>query len=262
MDSLIHSKRDLIKLKNGYFKFQLSGRLPDVADKGTRISKQQHTFSWNLPPLNEMGFSDHFNQALIRIRKVEFFNRHLDVYNNIIVVAGTAAQELEGVYIETNITSNNQTLIHNEDNVFVPNATYQHTKVSQKLERKKIGNIYYNGTLDGITTNLMWGCEEIELLGNVEGYNTYNADNAEGGAGDTKTNITQGRYAWVADNGSTSIFDDGVLCGVPFGREFTAVAVNGFVGDPVALGEAVVNNVASNNTELYLELEIQLLPNP
>ena len=262
MDSLIHSKRDLIKLKNGYFKFQLSGRLPDVADKGTRTTKQAHTFSWNLPPLNEMGFSDHYNQALIRIRKAEMSNRHLDVYNNIIVVAGTNAQELEGVYLETNITSNNQTIIHNEDNIFVPNATYQHTKVSQKLERKKIGNLYYNGTLDGIVANYMWGADDIWLLGNVEGYNTYNADNAEGGAGDIKSNTSQSRYAWVADNGSTSIFEDGVLCGVPFGREFTCVAVNGFDGDPVALGEAPNNSVQANNTEIYLELEIQLLPNP
>ena len=65
MDSLVKTKRDLIELKNGLFKYNLSqSYIPGVALQGNRHDCK---FGFFIPPLNEMGFSDKYSQCLIKL---------------------------------------------------------------------------------------------------------------------------------------------------------------------------------------------------
>ena len=75
MDSLVKSNRDLIKLKNGYYKYTFHSLYqPSGADHRGNPNDIAHTFKFSMPPMNSMGFSDHYSQALIKISSVCVYN--------------------------------------------------------------------------------------------------------------------------------------------------------------------------------------------
>ena len=165
---------------------------------------------------------------------------------------------------------------HNENNNFDAGGEIRISTLQTPLHFKtESGFIFSGGALDGIATNDIDGTTEIMEVGNtnplaVDAGQTNGAGAgteaavalAAGAAGDNKFQAKRSKHAWCVDNSKTSIFDDGVLCGNPFGKELTFQVRTGFDNNVVALGAQNADGVAQNICMLRVELEIQLLPNP
>ena len=267
MESAIATtKRDLIHLKNGYFKLELQGiaAADDGAGSHTRTdwTKELATYKFLLPPLNSMGFSDHYNQALIRIRHAEWGNNNSTAFNEVPCNAdGTGAFRDSRLNLHTNIPTRNQLNIHYQGSVFDGSELRLSNLQTPLYWKDDTNSIFSAGVLDGIATNDIDGTTSITEIGNTEPVVVKDSV-GEGAAGDSKFMVKRSKHAWCVDNSKTSIFDDGVLCGNPFGKEVRFEVRDGF--DNNIMGITSVNaNAAENNTaHLRVELEVQLLPNP
>ena len=270
------SKRELIKLKYGYFRIELQGTAAAAGGARANWTIDDATYKFYLPPLNEMGFSDHYNQALVRIRKAEWGNTQSLAFNEIPVAADGSGVFLGSrLNLHTNIPTRNQLLVHHEGSFF-DGTELRMSNLQEPLHFKTGGDFMFSNTaLDGITTNDIDGTTEITEVGNtnqlaVDAGQTNGALGgggaavalAAGAAGDSKFQVKRSKHTWCVDNSQTSIFDDGVLCANPFGKELRFQLRTGYANAVVALGAENGDTAAQNICNLRVELEIQLLPNP
>ena len=276
MESAIATtKKELIHLKNGYFKLELTGTASAVGGRRANWTAEDATYKFLLPPLNEMGFSDHYNQALVKIRQAEWGNQTGTAYNEVPIVVGGGAFTDSRLNLHTNIPTRNQLLVHNQRNGF-DIETKKISNLQAPLHFKSGASFMFSGAvLDGIATNDIDGTTEIIEVGNTEplavdagqtngaGGGTEDAVAlAAGDAGFSKAQVKRAKNSWCVDNTQTSIFDDGVLCGNPFGKEVRFQIRTGYDNTPVALAALNADTIAQNICMLRVELEVQLLPNP
>ena len=271
------SKRELIKLKNGYFRIELTGTAAAGGGNArTDWTIEGATYKFYLPPLNEMGFSDHFNQALIRIRMAEWGNTESLAFNEIPVSAdGSGVFVGSRLNLHTNIPTRNQLLLHHEGSFF-DGTELRMSNLQTPLHFKTGRDFMFSATaLDGITANDIDGTTEIVEVGNtnqlaVDAGQTNGAGAgteaavalAAGAAGDSKFQVKRSKNTWCVDNSATSIFDDGILCANPFGKELRFQLRTGYANTVVGLGAENGDTAVQNICMLRVELEIQLLPNP
>ena len=278
--AIAKTKREVIQLKNGYFKLELQGvaTADDGAGSNTRTdwTIQRATYKFLLPPLNSMGFSDHYNQSLIKIKRAEWGNNTSTAFNEVLCKAdGSGTFKDNRVNLHTNIPTRNQINIHNNGHLFDGSEKKLSNLQTPLYWKDETNSIFSAAALDGIATNDVDGTTAITEIGNtnplaVDAGQTNGAGGgteaaealAAGAAGDNKFMVKRSKHSWCVDNSKTSIFDDGVLCGNPFGKEISFQLRDGFDNNIVGL-TCVNGNAAENNTaHLRVELEVQLLPNP
>ena len=267
MDSLVKSNRDLIKLKNGYYKYTFNSLYqPSGADHRGAPNDVAHTFKFSMPPMNSMGFSDHYSQALIKISSVCVYNVEglnqifLDNTGQTIPSAGT-------FHVGIPCAHNHQISDLVTTGVVRHNAP-THSGLHVALTRGKNILAGMEGTAEQA---------QIGASGYIEYSNTYGRQAVGGVAtltpADTTINpaVVSKSYSVPYDNVSytyenkASIFEAGLLCGNPFGSEIDCyiTAPYGANNNPkVGLFSQTRDTSASNSTYIHLELEIQLLPNP
>ena len=273
MDSLVKSNRDLIKLKNGYYKYTFHSLYqPSGADHRGNPNDIAHTFKFSMPPMNSMGFSDHYSQALIKISSVCVYNVEglnqifLDNTGQTIPSAGTFHVGIPCAHNhQISDLSNQGAVRHNAPT---------HSGLHVPLTRGKNILAGMEGTeaLDGIAEAAQLGAS-----GYIEYSNTYGRQAVGGVATATPADapindpVVTKSYSVPYDNVSytyenkASIFEAGLLCGNPFGSEIDCyiTAPYGANRNPkVGLFSQTRDTAASNSTYIHLELEIQLLPNP
>lgn len=276
--AIVKTKRDLIHLKNGYFRFELTAVGNSQANKGN-YTVDDFTFKFLLPPLNEMGYSDHYNQSLIKIRFAEWYNPNSVAHNEVPCAVAGVVETNSKVNLHTNIPTRNQVIIHQQTSVFTPSNKII-SNLQTPLHYRRGHHLLTNDGVDGIATAEITGTNEITEIGNtnplaVDAGQTNGAVGGDpatgtaealeaGAAGDNKFMISKAKNGWFVDNSKTSIFDDGILCGNPFGKEVQFQVRNQFTNQALGLCSAVAanNDVFHNAANLKVELEIQLLPNP
>ena len=265
MDSLVKSKRDLIELKNGFFKYSLAETfIPGEALLG---GAHDCKFVFTLPPLNEMGFSDKYNQCLIK------FN-HIHISGRIAVNAngnygenaewyksdGTSKQGGHGLLLVSDIPCRNDFLT---GSVEVGSAPPIMIRTRQKLHQfitgvPKSGVLLRNANVDGIDVRGMKYYLKngtIGLGGTQIADSTAPGNVSDGGvAGMNSVNI----YNYENHN---DIWTDGVLCGIPFGSQITFRIEDPIFNLPLCLTSAP-SHIDGGGTTLELEMVVQLLPNP
>ena len=269
MDSLVKSKRDLIELKNGFFKYSLAETfIPGEALLG---GAHDCKFVFTLPPLNEMGFSDKYNQCLIK------FN-HIHLTGSLITPSangnfgengiwfrsdGNAKIGGHGLILVSDIPCRNSYLdasigypagsIELHDPARTQNKLCQYVsgipKSTPILRTPDVDGVdvqgmkYYleNGTIGLGGTQIADSTAPGNVsAGGVAGMNSVNAYNYEN---------------------HNDIFTDGVLCGLPFGGIVNFQVMDSVFNVPLCLTSAP-GHADGGGTTLELEMVIQLLPNP
>jgi hypothetical protein len=269
--AIAKTKKELIHLKNGYFKFELTAVGNTQANKGD-YTNNDFTFKFLLPPLNSMGFSDHYNQSLIKIRFAEWYNPNSEAHNEIPCAVGGVVETNSKVNLHTNIPTRNQVIIHQQGSVFTESNKII-SNLQTPLHYRRGHHLLTNDAIDGIAATSITGTDEITEIGNDTTAGTpatpLAVDDGSGNTGaiisDTnKFMISKAKNGWFVDNSKTSIFDDGILCGNPFGKEVQFQVRNQFTNQPLGLCSAIAtnNDITHNAANLKVELEIQLLPNP
>lgn len=268
--ALVKNRRDLIQLKNGYFRYHFEG----VNTSSTAAGRTDFSFEFDIPPLNEMAFSDHYSQALVRISEARVINPNGGIFNEVFHTTGgvlTTSGTLRLVCPD--ITSRNL--------LSMGSASANKSHLCAELvpcPEFSAGRLFLTTEHDGITPTSLEGITELEEIGNtvplsVDAGITSQASGSEaptpGDPGDVKFSTKLRKNSWCVPKSNQSIFQDGVLASVPFGRKikfFVRESTNNqdccitstyFTGAGAGGGE-----IASNETALSVVLEIQLLPNP
>ena len=272
MDSLIKSKRDLIEVKNGFFKYTLTG----LYHENSRIDAG-HNCLWRftIPPLNEMGFSDKYNQCLMKFNHIYLSGRsghgiqggNNDGGENGVWydTAGDTKTGTGGLILSTTIPCRNQ--LHLETTRINPHAGT--TKTGPTIHRNRFQQVISN-----VPKHIaIQRSTDVDTNLDVEG-GAYYLQNGTIGLGGIQVadstapaNVASGGIAccnvmnvWSYEN-HNDIFTDGVLCAVPFGQEITFHVINAENGETLCLSSQT-DNADGTGTYLEAEIVIQLLPNP
>ena len=249
MEVISKDKRDLIKTKNGYFKYLLSGA---YSPNNAITAGHDCHFTFKLPPLNEMGFSDQYNQCLIQFKSITLqsgssgangnYGENATWYNK----NGGSSPANSGLVLTTDIPCRNQTHISNQENTWATESQYSQT-LHQKLNNEILSQLYADATAVDGSLNFLGTKENLKL-------------------GTTPTDTASARFqvnsknVWSYET-DRSIWDGGTLCGVPLGQEVKFEIKNIYNNAILALSSAP-GHAEGSLTNLTCELEIQLLPNP
>ena len=192
---LATSKRELIKLKNGYFLFDLYGERDGFGgDQRVGNDKDPNAFKFYLPPLNEMGFSDHYNQCLIRIRKAGFYSSG-DTCVNQQIFEYSGSSKFSPVYItlDSDIkTRNKHQICNNQENAVFNDPTKLNHGLSEVLKFESHNRGVALGASDGITAvNAQGTVEDVEI-----------------GATAGVRQVKKASNGYYCDNSKTTIFSD------------------------------------------------------
>ena len=246
---LATSKRDLIKLKNGYFLFDLYGQRDGFGgDQRVGADKDPNAFKFYLPPLNEMGFSDHYNQCLIRIRKAGFYSSG-DTCVNQQIFEYSGSSQFSPVYItlDSDIKTRNKHQICNNQADPVHNDPLKlNHGLSEVLKFESHNRGVALGASDGITA--------VNAKGTVE--------DVEIGATNGVRQVKKASNGYYCDNSKTTIFDNGVLCANPFGTIVTFRTRDKESNADCVLTTPTNDTDTGNIQQLFVQLEVQMLPNP
>ena len=253
MEALAKDKRELIKTKNGYFKYTLSANFNDATTAAAAGSLCEWTF--HLPPLNEMGFSDRYNQALVQIRSIQLASSAAASANGRFgenAVWFTSAGGFEG--IENGIQLVSSIPCRNQSHLAAVNAagwTHNNGIFAQTLSQKlspKTAQLYSTNVNAVDTSLVLLGTHENLLQGTTAGAaasNRYQVNSKD---------------VWYYET-DKDIWTGGSLCGVPMGGEVTFKVLRVFDGSQLQLSSNGAH-VDGSGTAMSVELEIQLLPNP
>jgi hypothetical protein len=246
---LATSKRDLIKLKNGYFVFDLYGERDGFGgDQRVGADKDPNSFQFYLPPLNEMGFSDHYNQCLVRIRKAGFYSSG-DLCVNQQIFSYSTSQTISPVYItlDSDIKSRNKHQIcNNQASAVFSDPSKLNHGLSEVLKFESHNRGVSLGASDGIAVNDTKGTVEDVEIGATAGVRQ----------------VKKTSNGYYCDNSKTTIFDNGVLCANPFGTIVTFRTRDKESSSDCVLTTPTADTQAGNIQQLFVQLEIQMLPNP
>ena len=252
METIVKDKRDLIKTKNGYFRYTLTG----AYSAGVRIDTGGHDcqFRFQLPPLNEMGFSDQYNQCLVMFRSIRIqcgantangnWGNNATFYGK----TGGPTHVPNGIQLVSNIPCRNQAHFGAGAQAFwTQNSGIFAPTLSQKLDDEVV--LAPSAQLGAVDTSL-------NLLG------TWDSDLQGTTAGSAASNVVQvnRNNVWTYKT-DKDIWSGGMLCGIPMGTDLTFEIKDLYNGTTVALSSASTHKEGAI-TGISIELEIQLLPNP
>jgi len=223
---VIQDERQSIAYHNRHFKFQLMGHRPDG------------DFQFTIQPPNEAGFSDRFNQCLVKISYVHLSNRgdglRFGLGSQFQAVVGGAIEACEsGVLLTSDIKSVNHEMIYDRD-------SQGGNQGVMCVLQNKFGSTGVNGAFLGLNTK----CS----VGAVRGDNDENVYRVN---------------AWEFKD-DRPIEDSGVLCGNPFGRQINFRLRNADNGvQPLRLtAEDNPGAVGCHGASIQIELEVLMLENP
>jgi hypothetical protein len=245
---------DDISTANRYFRYECAANFGNVAAVGIQEASK---LRFVLPPLNEVGFNDHFNQCLVKIKRViigdggEF---------NPVWADTTGALNFEtlasGISVETNIPCRNYGAIRanaagiiQEDNL---TQRFGQTFVPKFVDGVIVDNtnINYNTELPNAQTNAGQKKQIVGINGAVAA--------AAAATPAVPNQIERGNGYYVLDDNS-SIFDTGLLCGVPFGSILEVQFKSGYGGVPLVLTDYTNTQVSIGG--VAITLEFLMLPN-
>ena len=229
--------RQSIEYHNRKFKFVFAGFEPSG----------NFTFHLNSPP-NEFAFSDRYSQCLIQITRAHLSNRGDTVNHGLDseftdqATGGFEVPCITGVMLKTDIKSNNQALMLSDGIVQEETGIFC-------ILNSKYGSAGVDGAFGGVASN----CAALVKRGGAA------AGDGGKGANDNLHLVNAWEYL-----DQRPIEDAGVLCGNPFGKEFSVSLIDPEGGQtPVKLtSQANFNQAASNGSCLNFEMEILMLPNP
>ena len=253
--SLVNSKRELIELKNGYFRYLYNDVQSITANQINQVAPLE--FKFGIPPLNEMAFSGRYSQSIARIRSCYIYNLAESNWNERFMnLTDHAVGATPVVYVKTSIPTRNMVQFVGSDGLEGDGLVGDSgdTKIMCEAVMTSGKNMILDtdenpvgGAQDGLA-------EKIFLNGG--------ATRQARGTGDTtapRITADLARNVWTYED-KTSIWDSGVLCSIPFGGDFT-VSIRDDVNRYLAMVGAN-DSVLINSTRIRLELEIQMLPNP
>ena len=250
MEVIAKDIRDMIKTKNGYFKYTLSGTYTtDAAITAGHSCK----FNFQLPPLNEMGFSDKYNQCLIQFRSISLGSSALTA-NGLYGENATWFNKTGGlsgwapVQVVSNIPCRNQQHLGAIDEAFWSHGGNIFTQtLSQKIsDRIEAAPNQFGGVTD--TSLYFLGTMENLLQGTIAG-----------AAASNRYQVNR-RNIWSYET-DKDIWTGGQLCGIPMGTDVEFEIRSIYNNDLLCLSS---NSGQADGTGTFFacELEIQLLPNP
>lgn len=270
--ALVKNRRDLIEVKNGYFVHHLHSTREIAEPIPNPLSKNQ--FRFKLRPPNDSSFSDKYNQALVRIRKAILYTPSGLGANQCLFGVGTRTESPDTILrLKTSIRSNQiSTEVGDHDSLaqFVHNRDNFDNNLSEALYSTPGGGIQtgvFTHDTEFDAPNIR-GSTAITLVGNAVPLVVEDAGGAGATPGGSKENATATSVSFRCDNSATSIFENGILVSNPykgtditFETKFFETAEDCIlVSTPVIGGGA--GNAVSHSNSLYVQLEVQLLPNP
>lgn len=273
--ALVKNPRDLIEVKNGYFIHHLHSTRSIAEPIPNPIGKNE--FRFKLRPPNESSFSDRYNQALVRVRKAVFYTPAGFGCNQTLMGATTRGNNPDTIMrLKTSIRSNQistevgdhdslQVLVHNRDNI--------DNNLSDALYSTPGGGINNLVSLfpheSELTGNELQGSTAITLIGNTHPLGVEDSVGPPGAPGIVKEMATATSISYNCDNSATSIFENGILVSNPykggditFETKFFETAENAILVVPARIGNHPAGLPDGHPNALYVQLEIQLLPNP
>ena len=271
--ALVKNRRDLIEVKNGYFIHHLHSTREIAEPIPNPLPKNEYKFK--LRPPNDSSFSDKYNQALIRIRKAILYTPSGLGANQCLFGTTSRSEFPETILrLKTSIRSNQvstETGDHDSLAQFIHNRDNFDNNLSVALYHTGGGGVQtavfqHEGEFDPPDIR---GSTAITLVGNAVPLLVDDAGGAGTTPGGRKENTTGTSVSYRCDNSATSIFENGILVSNPYkGTDITFQTTTFETAEDVVLvstpviGKAgPVDNVAHSNS-LYVQLEVQLLPNP
>ena len=244
---------------------------PSGADHRGNPNDVAHTFKFSMPPMNSMGFSDHYNQALVKIQSVEVFNR-LGV-NQVWGTAGGDVRVLPATF-NVNIPCPNNIRIGDYTlGTFANTHRIGQSGLHAPLKRSNGAAGFF--TKDGLSVAQQLGSREIGLYSQTYGRQAVGGvDTTQPSTAANTTTINaavttisasalQENVSYTFEDNS-SIFETGLLCGNPCGTTIDCNIICPFETSqtPVGLHSPTLDQEDGNTTMIRLCLEVQVLPNP
>ena len=270
--ALVKNRRDLIEVKNGYFIHHLHSTREIAEPIPNPVGKNEYRFK--LRPPNDSSFSDKYNQALIRIRKAVLYTPSGFGANQCLFGVVSRSEEPNTIVrLKTSIRSNQiSTEVGDHDSLaqFVHNRDNFDNNLSDALYHTPGGGMGqllpifpHESELSAIE---LQGSTAITLIGNTNPLAVEDGAGA-GTGGVPKEMATATSVSFRCDNSATSIFETGILVSNPykgaditFETKFFETAEDCILITPGRLGGT--GNAAAHANSLYVQLEVQLLPNP
>ena len=232
---VIQDERQSIAYHNRHFKFILQGHRPDA------------DWEFTIQPPNEFGFSDRFNQCLVKISYAHLSNRgdalRFGLGSQFQAVVGGAIQACEsGVLLKSDLRTLNQQMAYDRG------SQAGHSGVACVLNNK-----YGSTGVNGAFLNANTKCAVLHTRGFAAA--------APAGIGANQNDYKVNAWEFKDDR---PIEESGVLCGNPFSRpiKFSLRNVDNGV-EPVRLtAEDNAGAVGCHGASLNLEVEVLMLPNP
>lgn len=237
----------------------------DTIDKASRyfnitfaqqFNYDEGTYHFKLPPPTAKAFSDKYNQALINIKRV-------CVNDGGAFRAGW--QDVGGSYIHDEIQMRLDTNLPTSNSLVISHATTSNKGGISTAHTQRFGktmNFTYNRIpihstqiIDGATYGGAWG---VECLNNEA--ITLPTQTLAGGGGTASVKVHYCSGGWIFDN-PNSIFDEGILCGVPFGNNIEFTFKNLALDKTAIMGGQNAGGAGADCGSFFVEMEFYLLNN-
>lgn len=244
---------DDIEVANRYFKYECSGLFANNAGE----LDANKTLRFTLPPLSSIGFSNNYNQCLVKIRKVIVGDNG---NFNPVWANGTAALNFNtcaaGIIVQTNIPCRNFGAVRTNNN-FIGEANLDQRFGATFAPTFENGVIVsgVNQTFNGELPNLQTCAGAKKQIRIINGLAAAGDDG--GIAGGNKIERSNGFFIM---EDTTSIFDTGMLCGVPFGNQLEVSFKEPF--ENVKLGLVDYSDTTTFIGGVSIVFEFLMLPNP
>jgi|TARA_R100001086_G_C11780527_1_gene243497 hypothetical protein len=236
----MRNARETIDYYNRKFVINITGQIRDF----------DGIMPFNLPPLNDTGFSTGYNQCLVRIKQVIISNE-----------TATLADQVNPVFVSNNnggLSSCNAGIIvklsfpsrqvkHISDNYVLTVFPEGHDQSFHQLISPEAKQTYIRSAT-AIDGRIARGSKQV--------FQTPQT------AGDPQNAIDESvNFFEYQDTGSFE--DSAVLCGVPFGQKHELKLRDAFNGQVLGgLASGLDTARGRNSTIVSLKLEILMLPNP
>jgi len=243
---------DDIEVANRYFKYECSGLFANNAGE----LDANKTLRFRLPPLSEIGFSNNFSQCLVKIRRVIVGDRG---FYNPVWAQGTGVVNYEtvpaGITVQTNIPCRNFGSVRGD---IAPMAEVVDQRFGQCFVPKWVDGVIvddtalaFNAELPALQTSAGAKKQIVGINGAVAG--------AGAGTPAVPNQIVRGNGYYCMEDES-SIFETGMLCGVPFGNTLEVKFKENYANLTIGLVDYTDTQTFIGGVTIVLEF--LMLPNP
>mgnify|MGYP003131875537 CR=1 FL=1 len=243
---------DDISTANRYFRYECAGIFGNVAGQ----LEANKTLRFRLPPLSEIGFSNNFSQCLVKIRRVIVGDRG---FYNPVWAQGTGVVNYEtvpaGITVQTNIPCRNFGSVRGD---IAPMAEVVDQRFGQCFVPKWVDGVIvddtalaFNAELPALQTSAGAKKQIVGINGAVAG--------AGAGTPAVPNQIVRGNGYYCMEDES-SIFETGMLCGVPFGNTLEVKFKENYANLTIGLVDYTDTQTFIGGVTIVLEF--LMLPNP